>query len=235
MNIRIALIAALVLLYVAPAYPGVTWDVQCNDAQTFFEGTVTVFNQYVVEGDVTGYELLFEQFATGTCESPEIFMTAPLHASLTEAQFSIHRPVPETNQYYRFRVLLRSPDGAVIDVGFPGSPSWNVASCGEAVAARGFLVNVDDYGVAELQLCPDSCDTWPCGGWGIDLSMIPEEQWMPLIGTEISVEIYGFFVLYPMAGSPCMFGESLLPTTGGDCGSVAVDRELWGSVKARYR
>lgn len=234
MSLRITLITMLALLLVVPAYSNVEWDVQCDGAQASFEGTVRVFNQYVQEGDVTGYELLFEQFAIGTCQSPEIFMTVPLHAPLTYAQYSISRPVPEANQYYRFRVLMRRPDGTVQDVGFPLAPSWNVASCGEAVAARGSIVSVDEYGTAELQSCPGSCDTWPCG-WSIDLSMVPEGQWMHLVGTGIPVDIYGSFVLYPMAGSPCLYGESLLPTSSEDCAPVALESETWSNLKARYR
>jgi hypothetical protein len=233
MPFRIILIAVLVLFFVAPAHSYVEWDIHCSGAQTDFEGTVGVFNQYV-EGDVTGYELLFEQLAIGTCETPEVFLTVPLHASLSYAQYSISRPVLEANQYYRFRVLLRNPDGMVQDVGFPGAPSWNVVSCGEAVAARGFLVSVDEYGVADLEPCPGSCDTWSCVG-GIDLSMIPEGQWLPLVGTEIAIDIYGSYVLYPMAGSPCMYGESLIPTTSEVCGPVSVESESWSGVKARYR
>ena len=186
MHLRIILSTVLAFLFVTPVYSNVDWDVQCNGAQTDFEGTVGIFNQYIQEGDVTGYELLFEQFAIGTCESPEVFMTVPLHAPLTYAQHTISRPVPETNQYYRFRVLLRHPDGTVQDVGFSGAPSWVVASCGEAVAIRGYLVQVDEYDIAEIQPCPDSCDTWPCVQ-GIDLSMVPDEEWMPLVGVGISV------------------------------------------------
>lgn len=234
MLLRITLIAMSVFFVAAPAYAYVEWDVQCNEAQTHFEGTVGVFNQYVQGGDVTGYELLFEQFTSGTCETPEVFMTVPLHAPLSYAQYAISRPVPGTNSYNRFRVLLRRPDGTVQDVGFPGAPSWNVASCGEAAVARGYLVSVDQDGTAELEPCPDSCDTWPCGRY-VDLSMVPQEQWMPFVGTGIPVDVYGAFVLYPMAGDPCLFGESLLPSSSGDCETVAVERETWSGVKARYR
>ena len=234
MPVRILLVALWGSFLVAPAHAYVEWDIHCNGAQTDFEGTVGIFNQYVQEGDVTGYELLFEQLAVGTCEPPEIFMSVPLHAPLSYAQYPISRPVPEPNQFYRFRVLMRYPDGAVQDVGFPGAPSWNVVSCGEAVAARGFLASVDQYGVVELQPCPNSCDTWPCVG-GIDLSMVPEEQWLPFVGTDVAFDIYGPYVLYPMAGSPCMYGESLLQTAGGVCGPVSVEMGSWGSLKARFR
>lgn len=102
MSFRNSLLAMFVLLFASPAYPYVEWEIQCNGAQTSFEGTVGVFNQYFPEGgDVTGYELLFEQFAIGTCETPEVFMTVPLHAPLSYAQYSISRPVHETNQYFR--------------------------------------------------------------------------------------------------------------------------------------
>jgi hypothetical protein len=234
MSLRITLIAMSVLFVSTPASASIEWDIQCDAAQTNFEVTLDIFNQYVQEGDVTGYELLFEQSAVGTCDAPEVFMTVPLHSPLTYAQYSFTRPVPEMNRYYRFRVLMKWPDGTVLDVGFPGAPSWNVASCGEAVAARGYLANPNEYGDVELFPCPNSCGTWPCT-MAVNMSQIPEEQWMPLVGTNIPVDIYGRFVRYPMPGGPCLVGEDWLPTSSEDCGPVAVEGESWGSLKARYR
>ena len=234
MSLRITLIAVSVLLLAAPAFAIIEWDIQCDATQANFEVTLDIFNQYVQEGDVTGYELLFEQSAVGTCDAPEVFMTVPLHAPLTWTQYSFTRPVPEINRYFRFRVLMKWPDGTVLDVGFPGAPSWNVASCGEAVAARGYLTNANEFGAVEVLPCPGSCDTWPCT-WSVNLSQIPEEQWLPLVGTDIPVDIYGHFLLYPMPGDSCLMGEYWLPTASEDCGPVAVEGESWGGLKARYR
>lgn len=234
MSLRITLIAVYVLFVAAPASAIIEWDIQCDAAQTHFEVTVDIFNQYVQEGDVTGYELLFEQSAVGTCDAPEIFMTVPLHTPLTWTQYSFTRPVPEINRYFRFRVLMRLPDGTVLDVGFPGAPSWNVASCGEAVAVRGYLVDADYLGYFNVLPCPDSCETWLCPYY-VDLSQVPPEQWEPFVGTNIPMDIYGQAVLYPMAGSPCLNGFEVRPTAEGICSPVATDQRTWGGLKAIFR
>jgi len=212
------------------------WDIQCNATQTGFDITVNLFNQFIQEGDVTGYELLFEQTPIGSCESPEIFLTVPLHAPLTYAEYSFSRPVSKANLYYRFNVLVKRPDGSVVDFGFHGAPSWDMKSCGDAVAARGKLVNANNYAddTVRVILCSASCNDWPCT-YSINMSQIPEEQWRPFVDTDISIDIYGRFLLYPMPGGSCLLAESWLPTATEDCEPVALENQTWGSLKAKYR
>lgn len=227
------LVASLVALS-GVASASIEWDVRCDAARAQFEISVGIFNQYVQEGDVAGYELLFEQSAIGTCEAAEIFATRPLHAPLTYADYSFTRPAPEANRYYRFRVLMRRPDGTVYDVGFPAAPSWFAASCGEAVAARGMLTGVDDFGYATVELCAGSCPTWPCTS-AVSMVEIPEEQWLPLVGSGIPVDLHGRYHLYPMPGGPCLSAESLVLTSSADCAPIPVQGATWGGLKGRYR
>jgi len=228
----ISVIATLVIS--GPAFGNISWDIQCGAGQTEFEISVGILNQYVQEGEVDGYELLFEQSTVGSCDDPEVFMAVPLHSPLTYAEYSFTRPANELNQYYLFNVRMKLPDGSVQSIGFPGAPSWNVGSCGDALAARGYLVSDLGNGDVEFQSCTSSCSAWPCAT-KINLGEIPEELWRPFIGAGIPVDIWGRYILIPMPGGSCLYGGNVLPTTNEACGTVATEGSSWGSAKARYR
>lgn len=226
-RVLITLTAFLVLA--TPAAAWVDWLIQCTGSQ--IEGTVGVFNQYV-EGDVSGYDIVIEKLAIGTCEEPEIVFSTPLHDPFHYVEIPFSQPAPLANQNYQFQIYIRYPDGHLRPL-IPG-PAWYVASCGEAVEVRGFITSVNSYGWAEIQPCPGDCDTWPCLQ-GISLYSIPEEKWLPFVGSDQPVDIYGDFVYTPMAGDSCLNARSLYPAASEDCGIVAEEGLSWDCLKAYYR
>jgi hypothetical protein len=230
---RVVLTAVFVMILATPSFAIIEWYIQCNPSGTHFEGTVSIFNQYVQEGPVDGYELLFEQSLVGSCEPPVRFMAVPLPEPFHTVEYPISRLVTENNRLFRFEILLKKPDGSVLNLSRPRVPSWNVVSCGESVAARGYLTNLDQYNYVELTLCPGACDTWPCTG--IDLGQIPEDQWLPFLDSGIPVDVYGYYSLYSMPGGACLIAQKIVPTPSDECGPVALEKNTWCSLKARYR
>lgn len=230
-------IAATVLFLFALAFPvaaAVTTRIQCNEAQTEFAFDVEIFNQFFIEDDSTGWEVIFEQSRVGGCEEPEIVMTVPLPEPYEFGFHSFTLPVPASNQYFLYTARMKAPDGTIHDINTIRPPSWTPASCGEAVAVRGYLVDADYLGFLNVLPCPDSCETWLCPSW-VDLSQVPAEQWQPFVGTGIPMDIYGEAVLYPMSGSPCLNGYAVQPTPEELCAPVATDYRSWGSLKVLYR
>ena len=230
--IRIALI--LCALLALPASAAVYIDVQCDEAQAEFTFNVEIFNQFYLEEDSTGWEVVFEQSKVGPCELPVTVMAVPLPDPYDWGFHTFSLPVPEPNQYFLYLARMKAPDGTLHPIITQRPPSLAYASCGEAVAARGYLEDADYQGFVNVLPCPGVCETWICVGH-IDLQQVPAEQWEPFVGTGVPVEVFGDFVMYPMAGSPCMIGTGVRPFTEEACGPVANDKRTWGSLKAGYR
>lgn len=232
--IRIAVTICALLVLALPASAAVYMDIQCDEARSEFTFNVEIFNQFYIEEDATGWEVLFEQSKVGTCDEPVEVMAVPLPDPLGWGFHTFTLPVPEANQYFKFTAKMRAPDGAIHPIITMRPPSFAFASCGEAVAVRGYLEDADYQGYLNVLPCPDSCETWVCAE-GVDVSQVPAEQWQPFVGTGIPVEVFGQFVMYPMAGSPCLMGTGVRPIAEEACGPVATDRRTWGSLKAGYR
>jgi hypothetical protein len=233
MRFRITAAILFLLVLSFPAVAAVTMNIQCNEAQTEFSFDVEIFNQFYIDEDSTDWEVLFEQSWVGGCEEPEIVMSVPLPDPLAFGYHSFTLPVPATNQNFLYRAKMRAPDGTIHEILTMRPPSWTPASCGEAVAVRGYLEDADYLGYLNVLPCPDSCETWLCP-YGVDLSQVPAEQWQPFVGTNIPMDVYGHAVLYPMAGSPCLLGIEVRPTPQELCAPVASDKRTWGSLKAGY-
>jgi len=231
--IRIAATFCALLAMALPASAYVYMDIQCDEAQSEFTFNVEIFNQFYIEEDSTDWEVLFEQSKVGTCEDAVEVMAVPLPDPLGWGYHTFTLPVPEPNQYFLYLARMRAPDGTIHPIVTMRPPSFAYASCGEAVAARGYLEDADNQGYVNVLPCPGVCETWVCS-YGVDLGQVPAEQWQPFVGTGIPVEVFGEFVMFPMAGSPCLMGTGARPIAEEACGPVATDKRTWGSLKAGY-
>ncbi len=228
------LIVALIILSAAPAAAIVSVQVECGEGNSVFHVSGSVFNQ-MVEGDVTGWEVVLEQTWVGTCEIPTLVAAWSLPAYLNEEVFAFDLVVPAVNQYFLYTAQLRSPDGVIQSIPRYGTYPFNSALCGEAPAVRGYLEESGYLDYYEVLPCEDACDTWLCP-YSIDMSNVPPEQLLPFVGTGYPVDIFGDFgTLTPMPGDPCLVGTAIRPTSDGSCGPIPVSAENWGSLKARFR
>lgn len=233
MRILLTCAVGLWLFAAGPALAYISILPVCDEQNSEFDFEVEIFNQFI-EGDVTGWEVVFEETWTGTCEPPRWVHAVPLPGFLDGATYSFSVPVRAQNEYFFYKGWLRSPTGAIQDIFFNHPAPVGVVSCGEAVAARGFLVDAGYLGFYNVTPCPEDCDTWLCSQY-VDLSMLPEEDWLPFVGSDVPVDVYGDYGLVnPMLGSPCLYVTGIQATPGG-CGIVAVEETTWDALKARFR
>ncbi len=113
MMLRIATAFLFLLLLPHPVAATVAMDIQCNEAQSEFTFNVEIFNQFYLDEDSTGWEVIFEQSLVGGCEEPEVVMAVPLPVPLGFGYHTFTIEVPETNQYFLYTAKMKAPDGTI--------------------------------------------------------------------------------------------------------------------------
>ena len=181
----------------------------------------------------TGMDVFIEYSMVGQCGPaaplalPAILM--PTHFTGNYETFTV--AAPANDQFYAFQVYVMLGDGTRENL----TPGIHEAGCGQAVAARGFLVT-ETWGVT-ITPCPDNCWTGvvPEGGM-LDVSAVAPDSYQGYVDTNTAVDLYGIpGAMYPMPIDHHLRVTEVLPTVGGVCGPVSTDEESWGRLKARFR
>jgi hypothetical protein len=173
---------------------------------------------------------VIDRSSLGVCE-PTARVVGPEAFPSGQASFSFVDGTAVPGQAYRYRMVPVDAQGATLhwdhpdyDYFFP--PAYLMidrTTCDNALAVRGRLI--DSGWTTRIERCEGQCWEW------LDSIDLPDEL-MPLIGTDVVVELWGTLL-------DDFEGAYLVDVTSWavrpDCGVVATETTTWSEIKARFR
>jgi hypothetical protein len=233
------LILALPLVAASGAEAGVSLGASCPDGTMHV--AFGVFNDGSYE-DAVG--IVVVRSWVGACGLETIVSPAPfpIPAFWTEAGTSFDDAVPATGKYFQYRAYALLEGGGLRPAPGQGDPlPYAYAACGEAVAARGYLLEDSGSppgGYVRFEPCLDDCWFLEFGWYPVylDLSALDPAIYAPYVGQPVAVDVYGRIYVDGMPGASGLYDITRVePSPDGACGPIPARTTSWGSLKNRYR
>ena len=225
MNIRATLlILALLVAAASGADAGVSLGASCSGGVVHV--AFGVFNDGSYE-DAVG--IVVVRSWVGACGLETIVSPAPfpIPAPWTEAGTSFDDAVPETGKYFRYMAFVLLQDGGLRPAPGQGDPlPYAYAACGEAVAARGYLLadtGSAPAGCVPFEPCLDDCWFLEFGWYPVylDLSALDPATYAPYVGQPVAVDVYGRIYVDGMPGASGLYDITRVePSPDGACGPI---------------
>lgn len=230
------LLAAALLLIATPTVAAVDLLGRCDQTTGEFQFTVVVVND-LLDADTVGTSIVLEQTLAGSCDKPILapIPDLPVPAFRQEATYTFTLDAPWPQRTWRYRAMLRHPDGQIETLGSFGEITPLVAlSWGPSPAVRGTL-EADATGPwFHIVPCVQDCGHWLCYQ-NLDLSGIPAAQYEAYLHSAEPVDVQGELLTTAASGEACLHVTVVEPAKGDPCASMPVATSTWGSLKSTFR
>ena len=179
--------------------------------------------------------IVVERSWVGSCgtETRITPVPLPIPPAGQNARHLLHDPVPARNRYFTYKALAIDAQGMLHwPPGNGDIQPYNHGTCGDAIAARGYLVDSPHWGIGmEPCECWEVCDL----SWLISFSGVEPSEYEPYVNQPIVVDLYGNAYVSYMPNSPCVEVTRVMPTAGEECSPMPAARKSWTALKVLYR
>jgi len=176
--------------------------------------------------------------AVGACLPPVFLAEDPLIIPAGESGLDVTLADPGCLQEFANRYQVWGVDAQGLPHALPvgdGPFTYDVATCAEAPLMRGRLLPGSVPYQVGIELCSDSCWEFCTGDRTIGISALAPAEYVPYVGTDAIVQIYGVFsVSSPENSDGCVHATRIVAVA--DClGTVGAASGSWGALKSDYR